>query len=162
MWYGRWSCESFGLSDELGQRVSYMRSDGSVECGGDEHAALVSVSWVLMALWPIGVPSLYLVLLVWARDDIKQRQPSFIAASTRFLWVSSPAVCAPPAHRLGTATFSFFFFQNASGRRPPCLLDVTCVPALAWSTIRLSTNPTSFIGSFSTCSASSGSALSSW
>ena len=111
MWYGRWSCESFGLSDELGQRVSYMRSDGSVECGGDEHAALVSVSWVLMALWPIGVPSLYLVLLVWARDDIKQRQPSFIAASTRFLWVSSPAVHALRPPTLHSHVFVLSFSQ---------------------------------------------------
>ena len=82
-----WSCEAFGVDDETRERVSYMRSDLSVTCGGSEHNELVRLSYALLVIWPIGMPCLYLALLLRARDDIRQRRQSFAAASTRFLWV---------------------------------------------------------------------------
>ena len=99
--FDTWACESFELDDAAGESISYMRSDLTVECGGAEHDALVNVSYALMVLWPIGVPLSYLALLWHARAAIRQRQPTFVAESTRFLWVEYEAdyFCAPTEDR---------------------------------------------------------------
>merc|ERR1740130_865551 len=80
-----WSCESFGLDDST-DKVAYMRSDWSVECGQEQHNRLKAASWGFFVMWPIGVPLLYVALLQMCRRAITHHHPSYLSTSIRFLW----------------------------------------------------------------------------
>ena len=62
-----------------------MHTDGSVECSGPTHRRLVNISLTFLVLVPIGVPLLYLWLLVAGRHE-HRTNGSLLAQSTRFLW----------------------------------------------------------------------------
>jgi len=81
-----WSCESFGNDDSSGGTTAYMRTDLSVECGGEEHSRLASLSWALFALWPVLMPLSYLGLLYYCRESIQRHKPSYLSSSIRFLY----------------------------------------------------------------------------
>ena len=107
-----WSCESFGFDDSASNKVhlphsplgppgasrgltkrpprvsqvAYMRSDWRVECGEEEHATLVASSWAFFAIWPIGMPLLYVALLRMCQSAITAHNPSYLSNSIGFLW----------------------------------------------------------------------------
>ena len=49
------------------------------------HGRVVSMAWVAIALYPIGVPLLYLALLLCARKAILTEQPTDFSRSLTFL-----------------------------------------------------------------------------
>ena len=79
-----WSCESFGYDDARDEKISYLRGDGRVICGAEEHHVLVRISTTFLVLFPVCVPLFYLWLL-W-RGRAKHNTDAFIATTTRFLW----------------------------------------------------------------------------
>jgi hypothetical protein len=102
-----WSCESFGNDDSSGGTTAYMRTDLSVECGGEEHSRLASLSWALFVLWPVLMPLSYLGLLYYCRESIQRHKPSYLSSSIRFLYreyreqwywweVADMGRCTPP------------------------------------------------------------------
>ncbi len=66
--FAAFSCEEFGVDDELGTTRAYLAVDLSVECDTYEHLpptnAHTLLAWVLVFLWPVGIP-LCLFVLLW-------------------------------------------------------------------------------------------------
>eukprot|EP00964_Phaeocystis_antarctica_P016978 scaffold9345_cov70-Phaeocystis_antarctica.AAC.3 len=72
-------CEEF----DNGSR--FLRVDYSLDCNDAEHGRVVSLAWVAIALYPIGIPLLYLALLLSARKAILTEQPTDLSRSLTFL-----------------------------------------------------------------------------
>ena len=91
--FAAWSCESFQNVDAAASSatagpatIEFLRKDPSVICTTTkEHDDIVRAASVLMAIWPIGVPFLYTLLLVKARRPILARTPTTLTRATGFL-----------------------------------------------------------------------------
>ena len=71
--------------EEFDDGTRFLRADYSLACYGTEHGRVVSLAWVAIALYPIGVPLLYLALLMSARKAILTEQPTELSRSLTFL-----------------------------------------------------------------------------
>jgi hypothetical protein len=76
--------DQVGVDDMSVRR--YMFDDVSVRCGSDEYTAMRRTALVFTALWPIGVPAVYLMLLWASHDAIRDGTPSSLSRATAFLW----------------------------------------------------------------------------
>eukprot|EP00964_Phaeocystis_antarctica_P011141 scaffold6125_cov69-Phaeocystis_antarctica.AAC.5 len=71
--------------EEFDDSTRFLRVDYSLDCNDSEHGRVVSLAWVAIALYPIGIPLLYLALLLSARTDILTEQPTDLSRSLTFL-----------------------------------------------------------------------------
>ena len=71
--------------EDFDDGTRFLRVDYSLICYGTEHDRVVSLAWVAIALYPIGVPLLYLALLLSARKAILTEQPTELSRSLTFL-----------------------------------------------------------------------------
>jgi len=71
--------------EEFDDGTHFLRADYSLACFDTEHGRVVSLAWVAIALYPIGVPLLYLALLLSARKAILAEQPTDLSRSLTFL-----------------------------------------------------------------------------
>ena len=71
--------------EEFDDGTSFLRVDYSLSCNGAEYGRVVSLAWATIALYPIGVPLLYLALLLSARKAILTEQPTALSRSLTFL-----------------------------------------------------------------------------
>ena len=71
--------------EEFDDGTRFLRVDYSLDCNDAEHGRVVSMAWVAIALYPIGVPLLYLALLLCARKAILAEQPTALSRSLTFL-----------------------------------------------------------------------------
>ena len=62
------TCLTFATDSATEQSISFLREDPSVQCYSDEHREIILASYVLMVIWPIGMPLLYLALLLDQRS----------------------------------------------------------------------------------------------
>lgn len=62
--FSTFSCELFGFDDAAGLSLSFLYADNSIECVGAAYDDLRRLATALVVLWPIGVPALFLSLLV--------------------------------------------------------------------------------------------------
>lgn len=79
-----WSCISFE-KDGPGSSVEYLRTDLSLECGIAAHNELIDVAWVLLVVWPVCVPLLFLSLLLFLRKHIAFHKLTPLVHATAFL-----------------------------------------------------------------------------
>ena len=79
-------CASFRYSgdDDEGSR-RYLYADLSISCDGDEYEEMRTTAFVMMACWPIGVPILYMVLLVASRRAIRSGVPTPLSRAVAFM-----------------------------------------------------------------------------
>ena len=71
--------------EEFDDGTRFLRADYSLACYDAEHDRVVSLAWVAIALYPIGVPLFYLALLLSARKAILTEQPTELSRSLTFL-----------------------------------------------------------------------------
>ena len=71
--------------DDFDGGTSFLRADYSLACYGTEYGRVVSLAWGAIALYPLGVPLLYLALLLFARKAILTEQPTELSRSLTFL-----------------------------------------------------------------------------
>ena len=71
--------------EDFDDGTRFLRADYSLACYGAEHGWVVSLAWVAIALYPLGVPLLYLALLLSARKAILTEQPTELSRSLTFL-----------------------------------------------------------------------------
>lgn len=77
-------CDSFAYSPQETRR--YLNDDLSVDCDSPEYAALRTSAFILVFVWPMGVPILY-VLLLWAsRKSIQSGERTTLSHATEFLY----------------------------------------------------------------------------
>ena len=63
--FSTWNCQPFG--DAEGTMREFLDADLSVECAGDAYARLRAFAGVLIVLWPLGAPTLFVALLQASR-----------------------------------------------------------------------------------------------
>jgi len=68
--FSAWDCTEFTLDSATDTTKSFLRDDLSVECRTSRHAHIQGVGMVLLAIWPVGMPLMYLLLLWLCRDSI--------------------------------------------------------------------------------------------
>jgi hypothetical protein len=78
-----WACDSFEYSGN--ETRSFMRVDYSIQCSGADYEGIQGVATAYIFLWPLGVPLLFLTLLLLARKQITLRLRSSLADATRVL-----------------------------------------------------------------------------
>ena len=71
--------------EEFDDGTRFLRADYSLACYGTEHDRVVSLAWVAIALYSLGVPLLYLALLLSARKAILTEQPTELSRGLTFL-----------------------------------------------------------------------------
>ena len=79
-------CDAFVYDDATGETRSFLQADYSLECSTPAHQRLKNWAFGLSPLWPVGVPVLYLVLLLAHQRAIRAGRTTKWVASTRFLW----------------------------------------------------------------------------
>ena len=88
--FASWSCVEYEEDSAAGTRVSYLRTDVRVRCTGDgytsdEHDDIKALAAVLLVLWPVGIPLLFLALLRAVRKVIAAHTMSPLSLATNFL-----------------------------------------------------------------------------
>ena len=72
--------------EEFDDGTRFLKTDYLLDCNDDaEYDRVVSLAWVAIALYPIGIPLLYLALLLSAREAILTEQPTALSRSLTFL-----------------------------------------------------------------------------
>ena len=106
-------CATFGNDDAAGETWKFVRADLSVRCPDDsgeptpEFDRLFAIGAVAVAVWPVGVPLLFLLLVLRTRKAIATHRMTLEDAQRAFELVAatmsatpSPAAneCSPPVH----------------------------------------------------------------
>ena len=76
-------CEA--LDDER----KYLRADYSIDCSSERHQALTFYSYLMIVVYPVGIPAFYATLLFWNRrvlEDGATRDKSPLVKSISHLW----------------------------------------------------------------------------
>jgi hypothetical protein len=120
--FAAWHCDSFGYDDLNAEKRAYLVADWSIQCGSAEHRSLTFLAWGLLALWPIGVPATYAVLLALCARSIRADRISTLAGHVRFLWGDyQPAFffweCADISRKLLLTSFVLFVDQEHGSTR---------------------------------------------
>ena len=72
--------------DLTGESRSYLHDDYSLDCDSAEYKRARKWAIALITLWPVGIPVLYLALLVQSGSAIRHNEPSALSRATRFLY----------------------------------------------------------------------------
>ena len=72
--------------EEFDGGTHFLRVDYSLDCDDNEYGRVVYLAWVAISLYPIGIPLLYLALLLSARKAILTEQPTALSRSLTFLY----------------------------------------------------------------------------
>ena len=71
--------------EEFGDGSRFLRADYSLNCEGPEYDRIAYLAWTAIAVFPIGIPLLYLTLLLRTRKAILAEQPTDLSRSLNFL-----------------------------------------------------------------------------
>ena len=71
--------------EDFDEDRTFLKADYSLDCSSPEYSQVLSLAWVAIALYPVGVPLLYLALLLFARKAILTEQPTALSRSLTFL-----------------------------------------------------------------------------
>eukprot|EP00964_Phaeocystis_antarctica_P012894 scaffold7059_cov64-Phaeocystis_antarctica.AAC.2 len=124
--------------EEFDDGTRFLRVDYSLDCNDAEHGRVVSLAWVAIALYPIGIPLLYLALLLSARKAILTEQPTALSRSLTFLHQDyapsmRAALCAAHVHSYSSCQRP----HSPSVCAPQLFLVGVCVLIRPGSTVQL-------------------------
>ena len=63
----------------------YLQMDLNMECDTDDYAATLNIAYVMIVVWPLGVPLMYGALLLAARDALVTGTPTPLSRAIAFL-----------------------------------------------------------------------------
>ena len=78
-------CDGYQF-DSSGATRRYVRDDPSLSCNSDEYKRTEFIAFVMVTIWPVGVPALYALLLFASRDAIRTGVHTPLSRATAFLW----------------------------------------------------------------------------
>ena len=76
-------CETFQYDEETSRQ--YLYADLTLSCDSDDFEATRTVAFAMLALWPVGIPLLYVVLLWASRNALRTGAPTSLSRATAFL-----------------------------------------------------------------------------
>jgi len=77
-------CETFEFDEGTSRR--YLYADLTLSCDSDEYESTKATAFVMLAVWPVGVPMLYGVLLWASRESIRRGELTQLNLATRYMW----------------------------------------------------------------------------
>lgn len=83
------TCKSFTDNDAEDLSTSHLIADWSLECDvstDPTYKAVQSIFWAFFVIWPIGIPMLFLCLLLSIRKSVQSKQTTPLAEACYFLW----------------------------------------------------------------------------
>ena len=86
----------------------FLREDLSLECDTAEYSAVRRDAFILVGLWPVGVPVMYAALIFAGRKALASRKPSLLHSGIGFITAGyTPFAfwCAVRAKRLRGLSF---------------------------------------------------------
>ena len=87
--FAAWTCETFALNSiaKPPTTTAFLLADLSLKCDSSdaEYARVESLAYVFVGLWPIGVPLLFLLVLLQCRAAISQGRVTRLVRATSFL-----------------------------------------------------------------------------
>eukprot|EP00966_Prymnesium_polylepis_P069104 1605583-Prymnesium_polylepis.1 len=79
-------CEPIRYNDDGdGASRRYLHADLSISCDNDKYQQMRTTAFAMMACWPIGVPILYMVLLVASRNALRSGVPTPLSRAVAFM-----------------------------------------------------------------------------
>ena len=79
-------CDRFEYDGANGVTRSYLHDALELRCDSDEYYSTRSTAILFAAVWPVGVPVMYALLLWASRDGIRSGIPTPLCSATAFLW----------------------------------------------------------------------------
>ena len=88
--FATWGCDVYEVDSAARLTHSMLREDLSVACseGGvrtEEHQSLIELAYVFVAIWPLGLPLCYFILLQGCQRDFSRRAQTPLVAATELL-----------------------------------------------------------------------------
>lgn len=77
-------CEPFEYDRNLTKR--FLHDDKNIDCDSEEYSSTWTTALVLIVVWPVGVPVLYVVLLWASSDAFFSETQTPLSRATAFLW----------------------------------------------------------------------------
>lgn len=80
--FSSWVCvpydnfEDGAAPDGKPEVIAYLWSDPRIICGSDAHTELKAVALVFVMMWPVGMMSLFVFVLLYNRDELRGGQPA--------------------------------------------------------------------------------------
>jgi hypothetical protein len=89
--FAAWGCDPYQLDADAATERSFLHEDLRIVCWDGEHGytaahqEITSYAFIFIAIWPIGLPCAYVLLLLLCRKAVRQRRETPLARATRFL-----------------------------------------------------------------------------
>ena len=88
--FSAWSCQPYEVNDVLGTSQEYLRADPSVRCSmgsyvNSKYEEIRSLGFFFFWIWPIGLPLMYIGLILPCRSAITQNRQTQLRRATSFL-----------------------------------------------------------------------------
>ena len=80
-------CDRFRFDDRTGATKRYLQDDYSLSCDLTEYDSVVGVSIVLLMIWPVAIPALYVVLLWLVHKELLSGKSSRLSRAISFLHI---------------------------------------------------------------------------
>ena len=130
--FDAWECVEFEFDSASGTKRSFLLPDLSIECWTDEHRAITNVAWIFVAVWPIGVPVFYTLVLLTTSRAIREKRNTHLSRATAILhqeyepayWFWEPVFLLQRLLICG-----FFGFVSNSSIRLLCAIFITILCA---------------------------------
>jgi hypothetical protein len=83
--FSAWDCEEFMFDSATDTKKQFLREDLSIECGSEQHTQIKNVAYVFFAIWPVGMPLVYLLMLLPSRNALIKKSTTPLTRATSFL-----------------------------------------------------------------------------
>jgi len=84
--FSTFSCAGFGYDDALDEVQYFLNADFSLMCDGDDYKEAVGLASILIFVWPVGIPILFLGLLLASRVNV-DGWPIALSRAVQFLHI---------------------------------------------------------------------------
>ena len=87
--FDTWDCSEYELDSATGEVRTFLNADLQIICSGNDHPEEYNkiryIAYFFLALWPIGMPIIYALVLFPIRAQLRQKQSSRWVRATEFL-----------------------------------------------------------------------------
>ena len=87
--FDTWDCSEYELDSATGEVRTFLNADLQIICSGNDHPEeynkIRNIAYFFLALWPIGMPIIYALVLFPIRAQLRQKQSSRWVRATEFL-----------------------------------------------------------------------------
>jgi len=83
--FSAWDCVQFVFDSASGTTRTFLREDLSIECDTEQHWQIKRIAFVFFAIWPVGMPLLYLLMLWPCRVALLEARSTPLTHATSFL-----------------------------------------------------------------------------